>query len=141
MPDSTELGPVDYVVYEFPDSTTSFGNAMTIELAGLVRDGTIRILDLLVFSRRDTGEIDVVEVEELVDSGLTVLDGTTAELLAWEDVENLASSISPGRSAAVIVWEYLSTASFTRAARASGAQLVARGRIPGRAIVSALASE
>ena len=87
------------------------------------------------------GRIDVVEVEELVDSGLTVLDGTTAELLAWEDVENLASSISPGRSAAVIVWEYLSTASFTRAARASGAQLVARGRIPGRAIVSALASE
>jgi hypothetical protein len=45
--DTDELGPVDYVVVEFPAATSNFTGEMAAEPDKLVTAGTIRILDLI----------------------------------------------------------------------------------------------
>jgi hypothetical protein len=43
--DVDELGPVDYIVVEFPADTADFSGAMAAELTALIKRGTIRLLD------------------------------------------------------------------------------------------------
>jgi hypothetical protein len=43
--DVDELGPVDYIVVEFPADTADFSGATAAELTALIKRGTIRVLD------------------------------------------------------------------------------------------------
>jgi hypothetical protein len=45
-------------------------------------------------------------------------------------VDHLAAAMEPGSTAGVLIWENLWAAPFTSAARRSGGQLIADGRIP-----------
>src|ERR1041385_267944 len=44
-PSLDELGPVDYVVVEFPAGASNFTGEMAAELLALVDAGTIRVID------------------------------------------------------------------------------------------------
>ncbi|MFW0786523.1 DUF6325 family protein [Gordonia sp. CPCC 206044] len=138
MGTATELGPIDYVVIELPGDTRTFTDSVCAEITELVNRGMIRVLDLLVIDRDRAGAISVTEFEELDSSRLPVLRDELAEILALEDVENLATAVIPGHAAAVIVWEYLVTRPLSAAAQTSGCRLVAQGRIPTQAIVATL---
>ena len=43
-----ELGPVDYMVVEFPAGASNFTGEMAAELLALVDSGTIRVIDILI---------------------------------------------------------------------------------------------
>ena len=137
-----ELGPVDYLVVEFPAGQSNFSGEMATELAHLVESGTIRVLDLLVLTKDGEGEIEAVEIDDLdaVDE-LRVAETQLAELLAAEDVVNLAESMEPGTTAGVLVWENRWAAPFASAARRAGGQLIANGRIPIQAILASIEAE
>ena len=62
-----ELGPIDYVVVEFPAGQQRFTGAMAAELASLADAGMIQILDLLVLLKDADGSIEALEVEDLGD--------------------------------------------------------------------------
>ena len=64
-----------------------------------------------------------------------------AELLAAEDVDHLAAAMEPGSTAGVLIWENLWAAPFASAARRSGGQLIANGRIPMQAIIASIEAE
>jgi len=134
-----ELGPVDFIVVEFAPGQSNFSDEMARELAALSRDGTIRILDLLVLHRDEKGTIEAFEIEDLdeVDE-LVLLEAQVAEILAAKDVAHLAAAMENGSTAGVIVWENRWAAPFASAARRSGGQLIASGRIPIQAIVASL---
>jgi len=115
--DNEELGPIDYMVVEFPPDTKNFSGAMAKELASLVDAGIIRVLDLLVIEKNTDGLIDGFEVEDLGDLGdLRALEGQLAEILAMDDVEHLAAAMEPGTVAGVLVWENAWAAPFAVAA-------------------------
>ena len=137
--DLDTLGPVDYLVVEFPGGISHFTGEMATELARLVDAGTIRILDLLVMVKGEDGEIEGMEIEDLeqVDE-LRKAEADLAEILAAEDLVNLAAAMEPGTTAGVLVWENTWAAPFASAARRSGAQLIANGRIPIQALLAAL---
>ena len=137
-----ELGPVDYLVVEFPAGSSNFTGEMAAELASLVEAGTIRVLDLLVLHKDDDGSVEAYEIDDLeaLDE-LRVLETQVAEILAAEDVAHLAEAMDNGSSAGVLVWENSWAAPFASAARRSGGQLVASGRIPIQAIVASLEAE
>ncbi|HEV3351680.1 MAG TPA: DUF6325 family protein [Acidimicrobiales bacterium] len=137
-----ELGPVDYLVVEFPAGQSNFSGEMATELAHLVESGTIRVLDLLVLTKDGEGEIEAVEIDDLdaVDE-LRTAETQLAELLAAEDVVNLAESMEPGTTAGVLVWENRWAAPFASAARRAGGQLIANGRIPIQAILASLEAD
>lgn len=140
--DVDELGPVDYLVVEFPPGVSHFTGEMAAELGKLVDAGTIRILDLVVVVKDGNGEIEGLEIEDLdeVDE-LRTAEAQLAELLAAEDVANLAAAMEPGTTAGVVVWENTWAAPFASAARRSGGQLIANGRIPIQAILASIEAD
>lgn len=140
--DVDELGPVDYLVVEFPPGVSHFTGEMAAELGRLVDAGTIRILDLVVVMKDENGDIEGLEIEDLdeVDE-LRTAEAQLAELLAAEDVAHLAAAMEPGTTAGVVVWENTWAAPFASAARRSGGQLIANGRIPIQAILASIEAD
>jgi Family of unknown function (DUF6325) len=137
-----ELGPVDYLVVEFPAGRSNFTGEMAAELESLVDAGVIRVLDLLILRKDDDGGVEPFEIDDLdaVDE-LRKLEVSIAEVLAEEDVMHLAAAMEPGSTAGVLVWENTWAAPFASAARRSGGQLIASGRIPIQAIIASLEAE
>jgi hypothetical protein len=137
-----ELGPVDWIVVEFPETR------LTGEIAPILHDyverGLIRILDLLFLKKDDDGGFEVFEAADLEDGEIGKLRTFETELamvLSEQDVTDLAEAIEPGSSAAVLVWENLWAAPFGAAVRHAGGQLAASGRIPIQAVLAAIEAD
>ncbi|WP_330308577.1 MULTISPECIES: DUF6325 family protein [unclassified Streptomyces] len=133
------MGPIDYVVVEFP------GNRMTGEgfplLVDLVDRGLIRILDLMFVRKDEDGSVVGLEIADLTGDGaldLAVFEGASSGLLGQDDIEEAAKALEPGNSAGILIYENLWAAPFATALRRGGAQLVASGRIPVPAVLAAL---
>ena len=136
------LGPIDYLVVEFPAEKSNFTGEMIEELLRLVEDGIIRVVDMLILIKNADGTVDAMELEDVEDLGeLRELEAELAELLAEEDVEMLAAAMDPGSVAGVLIWENLWAAPFASAARRSGGQLIANGRIPIQAIIASIEAD
>ena len=136
------LGPVDYLVLEFPAGEQNFTGEVAAELARLAEAGTIRVLDLLILAKDEDGSVEALEIDDLeaVDE-IRALETEIAEILAAEDVEMLAEAMLPGSVAGVLVYENAWAAPFADAARRAGAQLIANGRIPIQAIAASIEAE
>ena len=140
--DLDTLGPVDYVVVEFPAGKSNFTGEMAEELLALVDAGTIRVIDVLILTKNEDGTVDAMELSDIEELGpLQALETELAELLAADDVENLAAALDPGSTAGVLIWENLWAAPFASAARRSGGQLIATGRIPIQAIIASIEAD
>jgi Family of unknown function (DUF6325) len=137
-----ELGPVDYVVVEFPAGSSSFTGEMAAELLALVDSGTIRVIDVLILTKDEDGTVEATELSDVGELGeLQAIEAQLAELLAEEDVAHLAAAMEPGTTAGVLIWENLWAAPFAAAARRSGGQLIANGRIPIQAIIASIEAD
>lgn len=137
-----ELGPVDYLVVEFPAGASNFTGEMVSELRALVDAGTIRVIDVLILTKDADGKVDAIELSDVPELGeLQAIEAQLAELLAEDDVENLAAAMEPGSTAGVLIWENLWAAPFASAARRSGGQLIANGRIPIQAIIASIEAD
>jgi hypothetical protein len=137
-----ELGPVDYLVVEFPAGKSNFSGEMAAELASLAESGTIRVLDLMILHQADDGTVEAFEIDDLDEADeLRALETGIAEILAAEDVVHLAEAMENGSTAGVLVWENSWAAPFASAARRAGGQLIATGRIPIQAIVASIEAE
>jgi Family of unknown function (DUF6325) len=137
-----ELGPVDFVVVEFPAGERNFTGEAAEELLALIQAGTIRLIDLLVLEKDEDGSVEAIELEDLDDLGpFQILEAELAEFLAADDVAHLAAAMDPGSIAGVLVYENLWAAPFASAVRRAGGQLVANGRIPAQAIIAAIEAD
>jgi hypothetical protein len=137
-----ELGPVDYIVVEFPAGASSFTGEMAAELRALVDSGTIRVIDVLILTKDADGTVEATELSDIAELGeLQVIEAELAELLAAEDVDHLAAAMEPGSTAGVLIWENLWAAPFASAVRRSGGQLIADGRIPIQAIIASIEAD
>jgi hypothetical protein len=137
-----EVGPVDYLVVEFPAGTSNFTGEMATELLALVDAGTIRVIDVLILTKDEDGSIEATELADVGELGeLQAVEAQLAELLAEDDVLHLAAAMEPGSTAGVLIWENLWAAPFAAAARRSGGQLIANGRIPMQAIIASIEAD
>jgi hypothetical protein len=137
-----ELGPVDYLVVEFPAGASNFTGEMVSELRKLIDGGIIRVIDMLILIKEADGSVDAVELSDIDELGdLQQIETELAELLAAEDVEHLAAAMEPGSTAGVLIWENIWAAPFASAARRSGGQLIANGRIPIQAIIASIEAD
>jgi len=141
-PSLDELGPVDYLIVEFPAGKSNFTGEMAQELVKLVDSGTIRVIDILILTKDADGRVSAAELSDVDELGpLQQIEAQLAELLAEEDVVNLAVAMEPGSTAGVLIWENLWAAPFASAARRSGGQLIANGRIPIQAIIASIEAD
>lgn len=137
----TEVGPVDYIVIEFPGSQMT-GEGMPL-LLDLVDRGTIRILDLMFVTKEIAGTTRAVKIADLDGDGrldLAAFEGASSGLLGDDEIQDAGSVLVPGSSAGILVYENLWAAPFVGALRRGGAQLVASGRIPAQTLLDAVES-
>lgn len=137
-----ELGPVDYLVVEFPGS--NFTGEILPELVDLVERGIVRVLDLVLIKKEQDGSFEAFEFGDIDDGvlgELRELERELADLLSEEDVAAVAEALEPGSTAGLLVYENLWAAPFAAAVRRSGGQLIANGRIPVQALLGAIEDE
>ncbi|MFH0515935.1 DUF6325 family protein [Streptomyces sp. M41] len=135
--DIGDMGPVDYLIVEFPGSRMT-GEGLPL-LVDLVERDIIRLLDLVFVHKGTDGTVDVLEVRDTGDEvDLTVFEGASSGLLDQDDLDDAGAALEPGNSAAVVVYENLWAAPLARALRRGGAELVAGGRIPMDALLASL---
>jgi hypothetical protein len=137
-----ELGPVDYLIVEFPAGAQNFTGEGAAELIRLHDAGIIRIMDILILQKGTDGTVMAQELGDLDQLGeLARLETELVQTLAEEDVDNLAAAMDPGSVAAALVYENLWAAPFASAMRRAGGQLIANGRIPIQAIIAAVQAD
>jgi len=137
-----ELGPVDWIVVEFPGS--KFKGEIAPALDDLVQRDLVRVLDLLILKKDADGSLEAFELSDLDDSELGELRSYETELamlLSEDDVVAIAEAIEPNSSAAVLVWENRWAAPFASSLRRAGGQLVASGRIPIQALLAIIEAD
>ena len=104
--------------------------------------GTIRVIDVLILTKNEDGSVDATELSDIDELGeLQAIEAQLAELLAEDDVVNLAAAMDPGSTAGVLIWENTWAAPFASAVRRSGGQLIANGRIPIQAIIASIEAD
>jgi Family of unknown function (DUF6325) len=141
---SDVLGPVDYLVVEFPAGKANFSGEIADELGSLVERELVRVLDLLLLRKDADGTVEAVELADTDHSEvgeLLALEADLALLLAEEDVANIAEAIEPDSYAAILVYENRWAGPFGAAVRRAGGQLVANGRIPTQALLAAVEAD
>ena len=137
-----ELGPVDYLIVEFPEGQQNFTGEAAAELLKLHDAGTIRIMDLVIMVKDDDGSVDAMELSDVEDLGeFARIEEQLAETLSADDVAELATVMAPGSVAAALIYENLWAAPFASALRRAGAQMVSAGRIPTQALIAAVEAD
>jgi hypothetical protein len=137
-----ELGPVDYLIVEFPAGQQNFTGEAATELVRLHDAGIIRVMDILILQKAEDGTVMAQELGDLADLGeLARLETELVQTLAEADVEDLAAAMDPGSVAGVLVYENLWAAPFASAMRRAGGQLIANGRIPIQALIAAVEAD
>jgi hypothetical protein len=139
-PDEISVGPIDYLIVEWPAGSPPTGEAFPY-LVDLVDRGIIRILDLAFIEKGADGNVIAIDIGDFDGDGyndLVVFEGASSGLLDEEDREDAGSVLEPGEAAAILVYENSWAAPFATALRKSGAQLVANGRIPINDIIATL---
>src|SRR6478735_873929 len=120
-----QLGPVDYLVVEFPGS--NFNGEIMLELVVIKKD------------EDSTFEaFEFADIEDGVLGELRELEREFADLLSEDDIAAVVDAMEPGSTAGLLIYENLWAAPLASAVRRSGGQLVASGRIPVQALLAVL---
>jgi uncharacterized membrane protein len=139
----SEIGPVQLVSLGF-DPGAKFEGRISDELAELVKQGTIRILDLL-FIVRDTDSDEIVVMEH---EGAESMAGVAGALLGIEfgegtekpdasgghsfgfsraEIDEMGAGLEPGGSAGLLLIEHVWARGLRSAVRDAGGRMVGQG--------------
>ena len=138
-----ELGPVDYLIVEFPAGAQNFtGEGADGARCASTTPGSSGSWTSSSSRRATDGTVMAQELGDLQELGeLARLETELVQTLAEDDVDNLAAAMDPGSVAGVLVYENLWAAPFASAMRRAGGQLIANGRIPIQAIIAAVEAD
>jgi len=132
-------GPVEYLVVGFPDGNVS--DDLAPELAKLVDNQVIRILDLVFLSKDGAGDVTVTEFDELDQvASFTAIDAEVGGLIGPDDIGFVSEGLDPGSAAAVLLVEDLWAAPLADALERSNGFLLEGARIPAELADDALAA-
>lgn len=132
-------GPVDFVILEFESANAD--GSMAAAVLDLVDQGVITLLDVTLLARGEDGSFAMVDLDALEEGelgGITVLAGARSGLLGDDDLAEAVNAMTPGTTAAILVYENTWAVPFVTAAHRVGAEFVASGRIPADELVAAL---
>lgn len=127
------LGPIEMLVLGFPGS--KFSGGILPELERLVGAGTITIIDAMVMIKSEDGDLDILEIAQIPDSyemaALAALIDNVNGMRSEDDLIVFADELSPGESAAVLVFEHTWFKPLRDEILDSGGVVLADTRVPG----------
>jgi hypothetical protein len=128
----------ELMVLEFPHNRAS--PEVVSAIVDAVEQGQINVLDLVFLARDDDGSVRMVDVdEELDEHGFGQLVIARTALLSQEDLDTVRSGLSPGTSAAVMVYELTWSFRVVDAVDAAAGQVALHAQVPAAAIAAAFA--
>ena len=136
------IAPVDYIAVAFPGN--KFSGAILPEIKRLIDAGTIRVLDLVILTKDEEGNVAAIEVSEAspeLAASLSALGIEGKNLLGQDDFDDIGEALEPNSTCGLMVWENVWAAPFGSAVRRTGGQLVASGGSPIQALASALEAD
>ncbi len=131
------IGPVELLVVKFPGN--QFTGEIVPALTELVESGTIRVIDILFVNKNAGGQIEIVEIKDLVidDASFDPVVSDLTDLLTDEDAEQFGAMLEPNSSAAMMLFENTWATRFANAVVAAKGELLINERIP-RAVIEEL---
>lgn len=133
-----EYGPVELLLLSFRGQRP--GPGVVSAILELIEQGTVNLLDLLFITRTDTGEVTVLEMEDVADDfGLVGIEAHEIGLASDEDIAEFAGHVAPGTSAALLVVELVWAKRFATALFAADGEVLRSERIPAAAVNEVLA--
>ena len=112
-----ELGPVDYLVVEFPAGASNFTGEMATELLALVDAGTIRVIDVLILTKNEDGTVEASELSDVGELGeLQAVEAAAGGAAGRGRRRAPRRRDGAGKHAGVLIWENLWAAPFAAAA-------------------------
>lgn len=133
------MGPIHYVMVAFdhPD----FHGRLAQELATLVDDGAVRLLDLVFVARAADGSVSTLEVDALPDGAEAYgdVEGEFGGLVSDADLAEVADLLEPDTAGALLIWENTWAERFVSALAESGGVVVDEGVVPVETVEAALA--
>jgi hypothetical protein len=125
------IAPVDYIAVAFPGN--KFSGAILPEIKKLVDAGTIRVLDLVIITKDEEGNVAAVEASEAspeLAASLSALGIEGKNLLGQDDFEDIGEALEPNSTCGLMVWENVWAADFAKSLRDADGILLGQGRIP-----------
>jgi hypothetical protein len=125
-----ELGPLEYVVFEFQGN--HFRGDIVPALKKAVQAGTIRVIDIIFVRRDESGGITVLELEDLdPEMQLTFSEAVqdVTGMLSQSDVESIAELLTPNSSAAMMLFEHTWAKELRDAIAGANGRLVGGGLV------------
>ena len=117
--------------------------ALIAELASLVKEDVLRVLDFVVVSKSEAGDVEIVEISDDTE-GYEALDLVLSGITGDEDIQELAELVPAGGSAAIVALELVYARKLAGALAASGGVVLSSERIPApivNALVDAIEEE
>jgi hypothetical protein len=134
----TELGPVDYMIVAFPGN--QFRGEVAPELARLVENGTIRVIDLAFVGKSADGEVVAFELTDLEPDVREAFEKAGVEvsgLFNEDDLMAAGEELEPNTSAALLVWENVWARDIAQKLRDAGGVLLDFERLPHEVVQAA----
>ena len=132
------VGPVEYLVFAFPDGNVS--DEIAPEIGDLVDKKVIRILDAVFVTKDSSGDVTAAEFDELDDvAGFVEIDAEVGGMIGPDDISFVGAELDPGAAAAVLLVEDLWAAPLASALDRSGGLLIEGARIPQDLVDAAVA--
>jgi len=127
----SEIGPVDYMIVAFPGN--EFRGEVAPELARLVENGTIRVIDLAFVGKSADGNVVAFELTDLdpeVREGFEKAGVEVSGLFNEDDLMAAGEELEPNSSAALLVWENIWARDIAQKLRDAGGVLLDFERLP-----------
>jgi hypothetical protein len=122
-------GPVELYLVGFEGERPDPGTVAAI--AELIEGGLVRLLDFLVISKSEDGEVSVVEIEDDTEAyGFGTIELDAVGIAGDEDIEEFAELIPPGGAAALVALELTWARRLATRLDESGAVILSHERIP-----------
>ena len=135
------IGPVEYIAIAFPGN--KFSGEIIPAIKALQDSRTIRVLDLVIISKDEDGNVAAIELSEAspeTQATFAALGVENNNLLGEEDFEDIGSALDPNSTAALMIWENVWAAEFAKSLRNADGILIANGRIPAALVEELMAS-
>jgi len=139
MPLQAVVGPVDFLLLEFPGDADT--KACADALVDLVERDTVHLYDLMVIRKAADGSysgMDLTDVTSTGVGGFRAFARAQSGLIGDDDVDKAAAAMQPDTIAALIVFENAWAAPFVGAVLDAGGDVIASERVPALDVMAAL---
>ncbi|WP_221586315.1 DUF6325 family protein [Microbacterium sp. G2-8] len=97
-------------------------------LGELLESGLVRLLDFIILSRSEGGDLTVVEVEG--GAGFDEIEIVSAGIVGEEDIADFAEQIAPGTSAGLLALELTFERTLAQSLASGGGEVLRSERVP-----------